>query len=177
MRGSSPGGRYGWVALCLGVALVGACAAFQWQPRGPRRTAPVVGASAVGAEECGVCHDEVQGHEKIAAYHSGCESCHGGGSLHAESEEREHIRFPANNDCLACHAVGYDTHLSWGTGEHSRAGLFCSDCHDPHAITPRHLRFPEVQAFRTMDPPSRLCVECHEDVASRLRFPSHHPVP
>ncbi|MEN8183620.1 MAG: cytochrome c3 family protein, partial [Myxococcota bacterium] len=38
-------------------------------------------------------------------------------------------------------------------------------------------RFPEVQAFRTMDPPSRLCVECHEDVASRLRFPSHHPVP
>jgi DmsE family decaheme c-type cytochrome len=28
-----------------------------------------------------------------------------------------------------------------------------------------------------MDAPSRLCVDCHDDVGSKLRFPSHHPVP
>ncbi len=27
-----------------------------------------------------------------------------------------------------------------------------------------------------MDAASRLCAECHDDVAARLRYPSHHPV-
>jgi DmsE family decaheme c-type cytochrome len=158
------------------VAVGVACAAFQWKPRGPRRVAEVPGATLVGSEECLVCHEDVQGHEKIAAYHAGCESCHGAGSLHAKSEAREEIRHPANGDCLACHAVGYDTHLSWGTGDHSRAGLFCSDCHNPHATTDRHLRAQAEVRWRTMDDPSRLCVECHDDVGARLRFPSRHPV-
>lgn len=156
--------------------MVVACAAFQWRPRGPRRVAEIPGATPVGSEECLVCHEDVQGHEKIAAYHGDCERCHGAGSLHADSEDPQQIRYPANADCLACHAVGYETHLSWGTGEHSRAGLFCSDCHNPHETTKHHLRPHEAVAFRHMDEPSRLCVECHDDVGAQLRYPSHHPV-
>jgi DmsE family decaheme c-type cytochrome len=147
--------------------------------------APVAGAERIGAAECAPCHEDVQGHERIAAYHGDCESCHGGGSLHAESEAVADIRHPGNGDCLVCHAPGRDTHLAWGTGEHSRAGLLCSDCHAPHATTRRHLRLadrvalaPEGAAPGTTrwDEASRLCVECHDDVAARFTFPSRHPL-
>jgi DmsE family decaheme c-type cytochrome len=143
---------------------------------GPRRTALVTGAEPAGAEECGVCHDEVQGHERISEYHRGCESCHGAGSLHADSEEPEQIRYPSNADCLVCHVPGYDTHLQWGTGDHSRADLFCSDCHNPHATTRQHLRPGPASAFPDMDAASKLCVSCHRDKAAAQTLPSHHPV-
>jgi DmsE family decaheme c-type cytochrome len=164
---------------CAGVVL--ACAVLQWEPVGSRRTAPIEGATAIGAAECGVCHEEIRGHEKIAAYHSGCESCHGGGSLHAESEAVEDIRHPSNADCLACHGSGRDSHFGWSTGEHARAGLFCSDCHDPHLQTRKHLRTAELRglpkaAFPHLDETSGLCIGCHRDVGNQLQFPSHHPV-
>ena len=135
--------RSGWRRIGLafaGVALVAACASLEWQPLGPRRSAPIAGVARAGSEECGVCHTDVQGHERIAGYHADCESCHGGGSLHSESEAVADIRFPGNDDCLLCHAPGRDTHLQWGTGEHSRAGLYCSDCHNPHGTARKHLR-------------------------------------
>jgi DmsE family decaheme c-type cytochrome len=172
--GSAPG-RLRLAALALGGALA-ACAAFEWRPLGPRRTAPIPGADRVGAEACLECHDEVQGHPRIASYHEACESCHGAGSLHAESEDPAEIRYPDNADCLACHGVGHDTHLAWGTGEHSRAGLLCTDCHNPHDTTRRHLRPVEAVGFRQMDARSSLCSSCHHDVATRLTWPSHHPV-
>ena len=173
-RDSRAPSRLGALALLLAALLV-ACA-LAWTPAGPRRVEPVPLAEPIGADECLVCHEEVQGHETIAAYHANCESCHGGGSLHAESEEIAHIRFPAVADCLTCHASGYDTHLQWGTGEHSRAGLLCSDCHAPHATTRRHLRQASDLGYPQMDATSLLCVECHRDVAAKLSFPTHHPV-
>ncbi len=167
--------RGGLIAL-VGIGLLGACAALQWTPVGPRRTAPVAGASAIGSEECGTCHEDVQGHEKLSAYHSDCESCHGGGSVHEDSEERADIRFPASADCLDCHADGRSTHLQWGTGEHSRAGLICTDCHNPHLRTRNHLRQVPLSNFPHMDASSKLCGDCHRDVAAELTYPSHHPV-
>ena len=162
------------VPVAVASALV-ACA-LAWTPSGPRRVEPIPLAEPIGAEECGVCHEEVQGHARIASYHADCESCHGGGSLHADSEEIRDIRHPAAGDCLACHAPGRDTHLQWGTGEHSRAGLLCSDCHNPHAVTRNHLRETSAVGSLEMDAASRLCAECPVDVASQLTYPSHHPV-
>ena len=164
------------VAILGGVFLVASCVSLDWSALGPHRSAPVVGAERVGSPECLVCHDEVHGHEKIAAYHADCESCHGGGSLHADSEDPLEIRHPANTDCLRCHAVGFDTHLSWGTGEHSRAGLYCTDCHNPHSTDRDHLRVFSQPGSRDMDVPSRLCIECHRDVSAEFNYPSHHPV-
>ena len=166
--------RYRFFAALL--LLVVACASLDWKPLGPHRSTPIEGVTRTGAGECLVCHEEVQGHEKIAAYHADCESCHGGGSLHAETEGKADIRYPSNDDCLACHAAGYDTHLQWGTGEHSRAGLYCSDCHNPHATDRDHLRVYAQPGSRDMDIPSRLCIECHRDVSAEFNFPSHHPV-
>jgi len=174
-------------AAIAGAACVAALAcALAWTPIAPRRIEPIAGATPVGAAECKDCHEDVQDHPKIAAYHADCEACHGPGSLHAESQEPEDIRFPSSADCLACHEAGRDTHLAWGTGEHARAGLLCSDCHSGHATTRRHLKEPLFGAFATKaaaeggivdaDLRSRVCVECHEDVAARFQYPSHHPV-
>ena len=170
------GTRWRRLAAAGAASLIAACVTLEWKPIGPRRTAAILGAQQVGSEECLTCHEDVQGHAKIASYHSGCETCHGGGSIHSESEKLGDIRFPANSDCLACHAVTYDTHLQWGTGEHSRAGLLCSDCHNPHAIDRLHLRNYASVSFPDMDAPSALCIECHRDIEARLNYPSHHPV-
>jgi DmsE family decaheme c-type cytochrome len=165
------------IALALALSgLVAACVQLRWEPLGPRRTEDIAGATLVGAEECGVCHEEVKGHERISGYHADCESCHGGGSLHASSEAPEDIRHPRNGDCLGCHVPARNTHLTWGRGEHSRAGLLCSDCHDPHEPTRRLLRDMRQVRFEDLDSASSVCVSCHEDVAAELRFPSHHPV-
>ena len=167
--------RHARIALAATAGVL-ACVSLQWEPMGPRRTAPIEGAEIVGTEECGVCHEDVQGHEKIAGYHAVCESCHGGGSLHAETEAVADIRHPSNADCLSCHRPSRNTHLEWGSGEHSRAGLLCSDCHNPHDVSKRHLREPRRAFFREMDAASGLCLQCHEAVAARLDYPSHHPV-
>ena len=59
---------------------------------------------------------------------------------------------------------------------HSRAGLLCSDCHDPHEPSKRHLRELRRAQFEDMDAMSSVCITCHENVAAKLGFPSHHPV-
>jgi DmsE family decaheme c-type cytochrome len=163
------------LALALSGALA-ACVHLQWEPIGPRRTAEIPEVSRVGAEECSTCHEDVKGHEKIATYHSDCEDCHGGGSLHAKTEAPGDVRYPSNEDCLGCHSVARNTHLQWGTGEHSRAGLLCSDCHDPHDSGKRHLRNIRHAQFEDIDRASGLCVSCHDTIAARLSLPSHHPV-
>ncbi len=158
------------------IAFCAACASVLWTPVGSRRTAPIPNATLVGAEECQVCHEDVAGHEVMASYHSNCESCHGGGSLHVDSESIDDIRNPSSEDCLACHRPGRDTHLQWGFGDHSRAGLICSDCHDPHNKERSYLRLSRPTPFPDMDTSSQLCVECHSNVGTRFRYPSHHPV-
>jgi DmsE family decaheme c-type cytochrome len=159
------------------ILLALACAQLEWIPIGPRRVEPIADAIRVGASECSVCHDEVQGHSSMPPYHADCESCHGGGDIHSETEEISDIRFPASSDCLGCHAVGFSTHLDWVGGDHDDAGLICSDCHNPHERTPRNLRqLPSAARIRDADAASNLCVQCHEDVWAQFEMPSHHPV-
>ena len=115
--------RITWSALALAGALGAACAALQWKSLGPSRTAPIAGAESIGADECLVCHDEVQGHAKIAAYHFDCESCHGPGEAHLKARmvaaakedesgakagyanipDDEIIKAPTQKTCLECH--------------------------------------------------------------------------
>jgi DmsE family decaheme c-type cytochrome len=147
------------------------------EPQRHHRTAAVQGADqAIGAEECTACHDEVQGRAPIAAFHGDCEACHGLGTLHVESEATQDIRFPTSRDCLACHESGHATHLDWGTGQHERAGVLCSDCHNPHNREPQHLRAARQVNFLQADRGTQVCISCHAEVASQLYLPSHHPV-
>lgn len=160
----------GFIAACVTVSVP-----FEREPY--HRIAVVQDADEfIGGEECTVCHEEVGGHATIATYHEDCESCHGPGILHEDSEAPLDIRYPGSGDCLACHESGRDTHLTWGTGEHERAGVLCSDCHDPHNREPHNLRVAKQVNFPFAAPSSQLCVSCHVEIASRLSLPSHHPV-
>jgi DmsE family decaheme c-type cytochrome len=178
-RGRPRSSKRGRAALLGLSALAVACATVLAPIPAQRfhRTTAVKGAvEHVGADECTACHDQVEGHAPIAAYHGDCESCHGPGERHAESEDVADIRFPSSEDCLACHEASRTTHLSWSTGEHERSGVMCSDCHNPHSREPHLLRQPRQVNFPHADADTQLCVSCHADVASRLSLPSHHPV-
>lgn len=166
-------------AWAIGAAAVCFACVAVWEPPGPtgyRRTTPIESAEAIGGEECLVCHEDVRGRAPAPAYHADCEACHGPGSVHEDSEEPADIRFPSSADCLACHESGRETHLAWSTGEHERAGVLCSDCHDAHGGELYDLRRARSAAFRNLDAASSLCVQCHPDVAATLHYPSHHPV-
>lgn len=168
----------GLIAIAAASLAALACAtAWRFEPQSYHRTtADLTGAEPWGAEDCVDCHESIGGYAPIPTYHEDCEACHGLGSLHADSEELEDIRFPASADCLTCHEKGRDTHLAWATGGHEQAGLICSDCHSLHQREPNLIRNAGTVTFGYLDPNSTLCVQCHLDVASRLNFPSHHPV-
>ncbi len=146
-------------------------------PEGYRRTAAVEGATAMlGSQECDTCH----GHQPAPGHHSECETCHGSGERHVQNVmDTAGIRFPSNRDCLDCHQTGHRGLLAWDLSEHQRAGLLCTDCHDPHNGEPLHVRVAS-ETTRNILPRARtdtqLCVGCHAEVASRLNLPSHHPV-
>lgn len=167
------------LAVGLGVGLM-ACVST-WPTAAPQpfhRTAPVAGAEKVGADTCALCHDQVHGHAPAPGYHGDCESCHGPGSLHVDSQDPKDIRFPSTADCLACHD-SRRSHLAWTGSDHAKGGVLCSDCHDPHNREPKYLRAAAVAGdagVRHASATTRLCESCHADVASRLELPSHHPV-
>lgn len=170
-------------AVLIAGSLV-ACVAT-WTPPAPvgwHRTA-AVGEEGdnypIGAGECTACHEDVQGHAPAPEYHADCESCHGMGGLHFESEEPGDIRYPSNADCESCHDTGHRTLMAWSSDPHARSGVLCSDCHASHQRDVALLRrVPATQATlsRHATPKSQLCGSCHADVASRFRLPSHHPV-
>ncbi len=171
-------GRILPTVLAAALAVITACVTA-WTPPAPKgyhRTAVIPGNEVIGAEECVVCHEDVQGYAPIPEFHADCEGCHGLGSLHGDSEEPLDTRYPSSEDCLSCHESGRTSHLSWATGDHERAGLICSDCHNVHNREPAHVRRAQQVGLGHLDADSTLCVQCHMDVAARLNFPSHHPV-
>ena len=143
---------------------------------------PVIkGAKYVGSEACADCHgDMVQSfkrtiHGRIADFEipkgvtSGCEACHGPGSLHVESEDPSKIISFKNLDpaqksglCLKCHTL-----MHWRSSEHALNAVDCTQCHSIHSAKAKHLL---VKA----EPKG--CYECHPDIESKFTYPSHHPV-
>jgi len=142
-----------------------------------RRVGPIEGVGdALGAKSCMPCH----GHQPAPQYHLDCESCHGSGQRHVQNvSDSDHIRFPSNSVCLQCHATGHRELLNWDTSEHRRAGLLCTNCHDPHNGEPFHVRKSDSITTSTLPDAhdsTHLCLECHQNVGAKLNLPSHHPV-
>ncbi len=196
-----------WLPV-LAVAVALACGLPDLEPRQP---APVPGpppdpAAFAGPEACAACHpDWAESYGKSPHARAlddpkrppdqrACEACHGAGQAHidagggtagnlqtfAASEPAPERAKP----CLRCH--GNDAALHDFTyGEHARADVTCTDCHDPHGGRGRYM-------MRTGDPltqPLRgttwrdeetmvvLCYRCHPDVRSIFALPERHKVP
>jgi DmsE family decaheme c-type cytochrome len=114
--------------------------------------APAAEATYVGSETCQACHDEIfakfqkNRHVVVETQHKfekwnkqACESCHGPGSKHAESADKNDIINPskltaaaADKTCLTCH-LNQRTHAGRIHGGHARNSVNCTSCHSIHA--------------------------------------------
>ena len=170
------------VAILIGIAMVATTsAAFEYELNYPENLSD---ATFVGDETCAACHEEVamsfskglhgrvQDFEAPRAMVLGCESCHGPGSLHVDSNEPDDIVNPASTDaslsvrlCLQCHTSGSMSHFEGTT--HAMNEVSCASCHSVHG--PQYGGLP-----KKMQPQS--CYGCHADMKSKSYLPSHHPI-
>ena len=157
-----------FLLLSLSVFLVGT-----QKGQAERDPAPseLKGAARVGADTCRQCHPSVKD-SKFYAYHSDCESCHGGGSVHASSLSKTNIAFPKSGECLNCHQRDSKI-MNFKFSDHHRAGVNCAECHEIHA--PKTEKAARA-GINKMDKTSSSCIKCHQDVVARFNMPSHHPV-
>lgn len=113
----------------------------------------IAGSEFVGSKACAECHVEyvrefpnsthalLKANGRNAA-EIGCESCHGPGSLHADSAgERGTIINPKNDPdiCFECHVGAKADFLlphahpaTTGPLDQATVKIGCADCHDPH---------------------------------------------
>ena len=160
------------------VILIGAGAAFLSScASGPLAltTAPEVpGASFVGNRSCAECHTNISRvfpaspHARIylrdtqAAGQTGCESCHGPGSLHVSSGggRGKFIVNPGKNPaaCFECHR---GTEAEFHLPQHHpvlEQKMNCVQCHDPHG---RDIFKPS--GGLALGRPNESCAECHHE--------------
>lgn len=147
----------------------------------------VPGAEYIGSKECAQCHDEIYrdfqtaSHARLQAkgpnaINMGCESCHGPGSLHAQSggdkttpanfrpgdvrvlpapqrQATVHPR-PTSENCFECHL---EVRGKFALPHHHQVPeqrINCSDCHDPH-------KGPAVKGGTALLAENENCLRCH----------------
>lgn len=139
----------------------------------------IPGADYVGSEDCSLCHEELnRGVEQTVharlivddanGLGSGCESCHGPGSLHSMEGGGRHLIYNPGRSaesCLRCHievqgqfALPYHHPVDSGK-------VACVDCHDPHG--------PDEADFMNagmMVESAGGCAECHAEQAGPFVF-------
>jgi DmsE family decaheme c-type cytochrome len=145
-------------------------------------------ATYVGMSTCEGCHEEIvaafnkSAHAAIGVAartkkwkEQACESCHGPGSIHAESMSVDDIRNPsklsgyrADEACLECHSQK-DMHVSWIGSSHEKNNVSCVSCHSVHkgaeALRPR--RFASE---------NELCASCHASTRASFHQPYGHRI-
>ena len=153
-------------------------------------TASAEEASFISNRNCWGCHKEKKLQFETSAHGRafaedptrGCQSCHGGGSLHIEVVGQidykgplkiESFKRPSvtpgdkSRKCLACHQK--DANRShWMGSTHQINEVDCTSCHQIHTAQDRvrdKITQPEV------------CFTCHKDKRMEINKPSHHPIP
>jgi len=138
----------------------------------------------LGPEVCADCHQDKietlrvsphgQSVDKRAPFgKEGCETCHGPGELHFDTEGNCIISMTGrygetveqrNNVCLACHKSG--DRLHWPGSTHEAEDLACVSCHSIHK--------PNNVTERTSQ--AEVCYKCHKDIRSDTFRASSHPI-
>ncbi len=169
--------RAPWLVKLLPLLLfLGACATGAIREK--QLTLPVIdGATSVGSEACLECHEGMGAgvHSRLSEFEymggtTGCEACHGGGSLHVDSDGDKILKFgellPEESAavCAKCHTDG--NLMDWTHSEHALTDVSCTDCHSVHA--------GGKTALKQQDP--ELCYSCHQEQMAKASFPSHHPI-
>lgn len=167
-----------FLSVAIAVTVPGFCLQIS-----PVQAKPSMPPEAVGYEACATCHEELakkfanNPHSKMwmARGPSGvtCESCHGNGKAHAESNgDPAKIVNPAkapapdvNKTCLRCHAA----HLAeFSSSVHAKQNLSCLSCHSIHMSN------DQSKLLKASQP--ALCAQCHSSVMPQFLLASHHSV-
>jgi len=147
---------------------------------------PVIpGAYYTGTDSCIPCHDDIYDnynktiHARIKAseggalHGTGCEACHGPGSMHVQKKggvdnihSFSRLDAAAGSEiCLQCHR-GMPA-MDWRANVHVLSGVGCNECHKSHKITAPKMVYmgdPEI------------CFSCHQEKRAQHLLPSHHPL-
>jgi len=145
----------------------------------------------IGSETCAGCHEDIstafkknphsilETNKKRGWETKACESCHGPGSVHAETNSADDIRSPKQMKasaidamCLSCHK-NQQTHVGRLQSSHARNNVPCTSCHNMHK---QGEESSEYQFKRTTGI-NQKCSSCHRDVAASFVKPNHHRVP
>jgi len=155
---------FGGTAL-WGLVLIG-CVSVNRTVLAP---AKVAGATYVGSKACEECHSDQTGHFATATHakialadpklgSTGCEACHGPGSLHAKAGGgKGNIVNPRKNPetCFACHLEKRGEFSLPHTHPLLAGHVTCVDCHDVHSGN-------SIKGTGTsMESMNETCVKCH----------------
>jgi DmsE family decaheme c-type cytochrome len=147
-------------------------------------------AEYVGSEDCSMCHEEPEefyAHSPHAAMRgltipgtdiSGCEACHGPGSVHMDEggegwilgSEQLGALSKSGYDamCLQCHTQ-MDVHHA--TSNHHDE-VSCAECHADQA----HWGGIEAQPAKAFRNQAEFCLQCHPATTAQFRLPHRHRV-
>jgi DmsE family decaheme c-type cytochrome len=146
-------------------------------------------ATVVGSDTCAACHDEIakafqtNPHEAVEKgvrpqwKGKACESCHGPGSVHAETADKKDIRNPAtlppaqaDKICLGCH-LNQPTQAGRIQSGHARNQVSCTSCHSVHKAGGTQM------VARTAHAVNQLCQGCHIQEWASFQRPYKHKLP
>ncbi len=136
-----------------------------------------------GSDMCAVCHEDtainfrknahyvLETNQKLDWSGRSCEGCHGAGSEHAETADKERIlvfegagRDRINTACLACHN-GEETQRGRLSSAHNRNALDCLSCHSVHTAAEAPLLAAKADT---------LCSSCHISERAAFNRPFRH---
>ena len=135
---------------------------------------------AVTPDVCYRCHQEKHELQAVASPHQiggpngfNCNTCHDPHGKILESSRKDL--------CLKCHTGSPSA--AWHSSSHNRAGVGCTDCHNPHPSSKLHtiadinhtnIRRPARMPMAVMEPDA--CYKCHAKIMAMAGMPSHHPI-
>lgn len=146
---------------------------------------PTLPAGYVGEAKCLECH-EAEGKSYHLSPHAraknprtpaaaqACESCHGPGQQHVDTDGEGFIRNPArmkprdvSEVCTTCH--NRTEHNYWTGGKHDSRNMSCVTCHSVHAPKSERAQLKTETQQET-------CAQCHKPQVSKLHRTAHMPV-
>jgi predicted CXXCH cytochrome family protein len=169
----------GWAFIGIAAVtllLVTACGTVERRFAAPPQ---IEGATFVGSSVCSDCHAQISDRFRSnphARFHkddpqwremSGCESCHGPGSLHVAKPGRQLIFNPGKNPaaCFNCHI---DVEAEFRLPSHhpvTEARMNCVECHDPHGMDMR-----KSATGLAMARLNEGCANCHQEQSRPFVF-------
>jgi DmsE family decaheme c-type cytochrome len=168
----------------IGLTAVYASAANGREPKAtPKTTADAQPGNYVGQETCLTCHEDrnykgtlhaLTSNPRTPASTHGCESCHGPGRAHAESDgdKTKIVNLKtlspqrASETCVTCH--DRSKHGLWSGSQHDSRNVGCLSCHSVHSpVGAKQLKAASEPA---------LCATCHRNIVNKMNRFNHMPV-